>query len=429
MVAIALDIVYFNKGNSTNYFHNFLSSGNISEKFNSIGDNKLNDQNINSKSNEKNILIVFNLFSNKIKKIFISNCSIVDCLTIGKNENFIFACREDGVFDIYDIKKVDEVYYNYKVSELNITREIENVNKNLVFNSHNPDLQNNIFEYNLSLPILSSISSFDSNHSIKMDNKIIKILRKGNYESNKIYTLDKRGNLFFMVATLNYSKLSNDKFKKINNNQNDNNFLKKLYEVNIEEKLKSILKGNELKCYDIKIYKKDRNINNEKLDSNNVNFYQDIFLINSNLGMIKLTLIGKNDFNIRIIYNNYVEKNILTSFDLSDTGLILASFSDMTIKVLDINDFTCIFYVNIAMDNLDTTINKVYWASVICKNIDKKLIRKSLTANFFAITSKNEFIIYDLNQKNKNDIKKIKKKIELGTKKGLNRKNSIIDFS
>ena len=58
-----------------------------------------------------------------------------------------------------------------------------------------------------------------------------------------------------------------------------------------------------------------------------------------------------------------------------------------------------------------------------------KLIRKSLSANIFLVTNKNEFIIFDLNQKNKGDLRKIKKKIELSAKKKLNRLNSIVDYS
>jgi hypothetical protein len=349
-------------------------------------------------------------------------------LTIGKNENFILTCREDGIFDIYDIKKEEEVYYNYKISDVNITREIKNVNQSLSINNDSNTFNHNL-ENNISLPFYSSFASFDSDKAIKMDNEIIKIFRKGNNESNKIYSLDKRGNLLLMVATINGSKLSYKKNKNFNNNEKNSSVLKKLYEIKLEENLKSILKGNDLKCYDIKIFQNQKNSINEDLNFNDINYFQNIFLINSNLGLIKLTLIGKNDYKIRIVYNNFEEKNLITAFDLSDTGLILASFSDLTIKVLDINDFTSIFQVNIGLENVDSTINKVYWASVICKDQRNKQVRKSLTANFFAITSKNDFIIYDLNQKNKIDLKKIKKKIELGTKKGLNRKNSFIDFS
>lgn len=428
MVAIALDLIYFNKENeNSKFFHNFLSCGNIFDSYNSTANNKYNSS-FSPKSNEKNLLIIFNLFSNKIKRIFISNCRIVDCLTIGKNENFILTCREDGIFDIFDIKKVDEVYYNYKVSEVNITRETHKMNQSS-FISNETNALNDNFEKSIGLPVYSSCAAFDSEDSIKMQSEIIKVMRKGASESNRIYSLDKRGNLLLMIATINASKSSSNKNKKVNSDDKNTNLLKKLYEVKLEEKLKSILKGNDLKCYDIKIFQNDRNANKENFNANNINFYQDIFLINSNLGLIKLTLIGKNDFNIRIVYNNFEEKNLITAFDMSDTGLILVSFSDLTIKVLDINDFTSIFQVNLGLENVDSTINKVFWASVICKSDRKKQVRKTLTANFFAITSKNEFIIYDLNQKNKIDLRKIKKKIELGTKKGLNRKNSFIDFS
>lgn len=429
-----MDIIYFNKENeSFNYFHNFLSSGNIFDNLNNINENEKNLKNKTNyfstcKSNEKNLLIIFNLFSNKIKRIFFSNCRITDCITLGKNENFILTCREDGIFDIFDIKKNDEVYYNYKISEVNITREIK-TNKNIDNNNDHKN-QNEAYDKNIGLPFYSTYDTIDTENIIKMENEIFKIIKKTNNDSNRIYALDKRGNLLIMVSSIKGNKMNSKNNKSNIYNCKSQNLLKKLYEIKLKDKLKPLLKGNDLKCFDIKRLQNENDIfNNDNLNANNVNFYQDIFLINSNLGLIKLTLIGKNDFNIRIIYNNFEEKNLITAFDLSDTGLILVAFSDLTIKVIDIENFTSIFQVNLPMEAVDTTLNKVFWASVICKNEKKKLIRRSLTANFFVITSKNEFIIYDLNQKNKVEIKKIKKKIELGAKKGLNRKNSFVDFS
>ena len=258
-----------------------------------------------------------------------------------------------------------------------------------------------------------------------MDYEIIGISKKKINDSSRVYCLDKKGNLCILLSLINAGK---QRFNDQNNkNLNSKKILKKLYEINLEEKLKSLLGGRELKCYNMKRLQNEQ-MQNEISDNNNYN-YQEIFLINSNLGLIKLALIGKNDFNLRIVYNNLQEKNLLTAFDLSDDGLIIAAFSDMTVKVLELDDFSNIFQINVELGNINTVLNKIFWASVICKNEKKKLIRKSLIANFFVISSKNDFIIYDLNQKNKSDVKKIKKKIELGSKKNLNRKSSIIEFS
>jgi len=307
---------------------------------------------------------------------------------------------------------------------VNITREINNY----IYEEEN---LNDTQIKNIGLPFYSTYDTLETESSIKMENEIIKIIKKTNNESHRIYALDKRGNLLLMISSVRGNKTSSKNRKLNGNSYKSKNLIKKLYEINLKYKLNGLLKGNELKCFDIRRLETEIDLinNNENLNSNNFNFFQDIFLINSNLGLIKLTLIGKNDFNIRIIHNNYEEKNIITAFDLSDTGLILVAFSDLTIKIINLYDVTTIFQVNLPIESMDTTINKVFWASVICKNDKKKLIRRSITANIFAITSKNEFIIYDLNQKNKVDIKKVKKKIELGAKKGLNRKNSCVEFS
>ena len=57
---------------------------------------------------------------------------------------------------------------------------------------------------------------------------------------------------------------------------------------------------------------------------------------------------------------------------------------------------------------------------MICKNKIQKVFRRDLLSNFFLISSKNDFYLFDL----KKAPKKPKKKIELGSKKGLNSKNS-----
>jgi len=439
LVVVALDIIYYDKENDRNIcFHNFLSGGNVFDYVNSKDEydkkNKYEMTTNNTKTNEKYLLIVFNLFLNKINRIFYSNCRIIDCMVLGRNDDLILTCREDGFFNIYDIKKINENFFNYNSSTLNITRQSnENILKNeMKENSIYKDLSNIDFTSKnldniIESPIYSSFESTGSENILRMENEIIKIIKKSINSSDTIYSLDKAGTMFIMICSIkgyNYRKKNdNTKYKNLN-------ILKKLYEINLSQRLQHLLKGNELKCYDMKKLNNDREIlNYGNIHSNNINTYYDIFLINTNLGLIKLILNRKNDFNIRMIHNNFEEKNLLTAFDISDNGLILAAFTDLTIKVLDLVDFNPIFEVNLALQNCDTLINKVFWATVICKNDKKQLIRKSLTANIFVITSKNEFIIYDLNQKNKIDIKKIKKKIELGAKKKLNRQNSKIDIS
>lgn len=464
LVGISADIIYYNSSerSSNIIFTNFLTNGNIldtealSGQDNLIGNDRSrsvsNKPKVNNipdtlsslpKANEKNILFIFNMFKNKIERIFHSSSRILDMQTIGKNENFIITCRQDGYFDIYDIKKFDEIYFNYKVSEVNITRQKSLVNvKNE--EEKNPEISNNEGRNNndikICLPIFSSFENFESENIIKMENEIIKIIKKTNNKNDSIrlYAIDKNGNILVLIPLINSAdRKSGNSISGGNTNINNKNsyylssknLLKKLYEIKISEKLKNMLENKELKCYDIKEFKnEDYERENNVGNPFNKN-YQDVFFINTNLGLIKLSLLGKNDFNLRIVYNNFTEKNILTAFDISDTGLILAAFSDLTVKVIEIEDFSCIFQVYVPCESLDTVIDKIFWASIICKDDRKKLIRKSLIANFFATNSKNEFIIYDLNQPNKSDSLKIKKKIDLGSKRKLNRINSLIDFS
>ena len=58
-------------------------------------------------------------------------------------------------------------------------------------------------------------------------------------------------------------------------------------------------------------------------------------------------------------------------------------------------------FISCVIDDINdsTLINNIVWSKVICKNENNKLIRRHLLANFFIFTSKNEFIIYDLNKK------------------------------
>jgi hypothetical protein len=365
-------------------------------------------------------------------------------LTLGKNENFILTAREDGIFDLFNIKKYDDINYSYKISSVNLTRET-NLNNNV----------KNI-NINISLPLYSSFDSLRKDLSINMPNEIINVIKKQIKSTTKIFAIDKSGNLLVMISLINSNEFSNGNLnpninsKEINNNSNINRpLLKRLYSVDLNEKLKFLLNKNTLKIYEMKRFFNEINTNNtntnkdfdfEKTNKNfnignetdNYNNNDDIFFINSNLGLFMIKLIGKNDCNIRIIYNNFNEKNILSSFDVSDSGLILAGFADLSIRVIEMKDFKIIFQLNLPIENISTIIDKIFWASVICKsdnNNSNKLIRKSLTANIFVITNKNEFIIFDLNQKSKADLRTIKKKIELSAKKKLNRLNSIVDYS
>jgi len=117
---------------------------------------------------------------------------------------------------------------------------------------------------------------------------------------------------------------------------------------------------------------------------------------------LKIKIKGKNDYDINSISDEYI-----TAFDVSDSGHILISLNDLTIKILDEKNYSVIYQTVVTDINPESVIDKIYWSNIICKNENNKLVRKNLLANFYIISSKNEFFIFDLNQKNKTDIKVI----------------------
>ena len=74
-------------------------------------------------------------------------------------------------------------------------------------------------------------------------------------------------------------------------------------------------------------------------------------------------------------------------------------------------------------------INNIVWSKVICKNKNNKLLKKNLLANFFVFTSKNGLVIFDLNQKKIEKLRKVFKFKDFGKSPKLTRKNSLIEMS
>jgi hypothetical protein len=171
----------------------------------------------------------------------------------------------------------------------------------------------------------------------------------------------------------------------------DNFNLNKIYSFEINPKYLTNINNIQLKCIDMKISFKN-------------NSYNEIVFILTNIGLFKLITQGKIEYSINSIYDNS-DGNIITSFDISDNGYIVCAFNDFTISIIDENNSSTIFTTYVPTLSSDTVIDKTYFESVICKNEKGKLVRKSLTANIYLITSKNDFIIFDFNQKNDQDLK------------------------
>jgi hypothetical protein len=251
--------------------------------------------------------------------------------------------------------------------------------------------------------------------------KMIKIVNKNNENSDdidKLYELfifDQTGSL--ISYQLNDSDLrSYTRLEHIFNepyiNSDLNPLIKRCFNT-LPDKVANI-KGNILtEIYDIKYYK------------------ENVIYILCNFGLCKLTIEGKDTFLCDVVYYSLSEENTnsMTCFDISDLGQIVCCFNDKSVKIIDA-DTKAIIYSSF-VDNIDdsTLINNIYWSKVICKNIKNKLIRRTLLANFFIFTSKNEFIIYDLNQKKIESIRKVKKFKEFGKPLKLSRKNSLIEMS
>jgi hypothetical protein len=163
-----------------------------------------------------------------------------------------------------------------------------------------------------------------------------------------------------------------------------------------------------------------------------IKYYRENMLyILCNFGLCKLTIEGKDTFLCDPIYYSLSQENMnsMTSFDISDLGQIVCGFNDKSVKIIDAENKSILY--SSVVDSIDETtlINNIQWSKAICKNIKNKLIRRTLLANFFIFTSKNEFVIYDLNQKKIESLRKIKKFKEFGKILNLSRKNSLIDMS
>ena len=294
--------------------------------------------------------------------------------------------------------------------------------------------KNNNPKYKLILPIFSSYNiQFNKNQSedqnLTKENisfnsevkKMIKIVNKNNENSDdidKLYELfifDQTGSL--ISYQLNDSDLrSYTRLEHIFNepyiNSDLNPLIKRCFNT-LPDKVANI-KGNILtEIYDIKYYK------------------ENVIYILCNFGLCKLTIEGKDTFLCDVVYYSLSEENTnsMTCFDISDSGQIVCCFNDKSVKIIDA-DTKSIIYSSF-VDNIDdsTLINSICWSKAICKNIKNKLIRRTLLANFFIFTSKNEFIIYDLNQKKIESIRKVKKFKEFGKPLKLSRKNSLIEMS
>lgn len=307
------------------------------------------------------LIIIYNLLTNKEDKIFYSFNSITSMTLLGSSENIILSSRSDGVIDLYDMNNIDEQFFMNFETKVNLLL-VDNIITDL--------------KYKLVIPCYTH---GDTNMNIQIINTRKRIIDNAKSKIFKVYTLNVEG-ILSIYETYDNSLSSIRK--------NEKSPLKKINEINLKNYFANFIT---LKCIDFNYSRKTNN-------------FSDIIIVLCNYGLVKITMQGKEEFNVNIIQLNEDEGRI-TAFDISDTGHILASLSDHTIKIYDEDNNTVIFQSYTPTLSTDTIIDKIYWANIICKNDKNKLVRISSLSNFYLITSKNEFIIYDLNQKNKADIK------------------------
>lgn len=236
-----------------------------------------------------NLLLVININSGIVEKIFYSFSRITCICAINEYEDIIIGGREDGVIDIFDMKPINEKFYlNY-----------ENLNKNIIFYEDDNEIRP---QFNLKLPQFSTQNYHNS--------KIIK-LKKMKLENNsfKIISLDFNGNIMIWEC------LDKD-IKEIH--KIDNPPIRMIKEISLDRILSRDNNGKKIKCFNMEM----------KISLNN----RDSLYILSNLGLLKIEIDISEQHIYTFIHNNEIEPAVLTAFSLSDNGYLLCSYNDSCIK-------------------------------------------------------------------------------------------------
>ena len=386
--------------------------------------------------NSANLIMIYDIFTKKVLKTLFCQSKVNDMVTIGEGENLLVTVRVGGEFDVFDIsQKGDDSNEDLGIKYF-MGFEPEYANNNISLGRE--DLNNNKTtskkispKFKLILPIFSSYNFVQSLNIDKKENsnlnfnsqvkKMIKVINKNTENKNyidKLYELfifDQTGYLIsfqFSDSEIRSTTRLDHIFNEPYINSDLNPLIKRCFNTlpdNGDYSKENLL----TEIYDIKYYK------------------ENILYILCNFGLCKLTIEGKDTFLCNLIYSSISEEtpNSMTCFDISDLGQIVCCFNDKTVKVIDGENKELLISSVVDGINDSTLINNIMWSKVICKNENNKLIRRTLLANFFILTSKNEFIIYDLNQKKTENLRKIKKLKDFGKGLKLSRKNSVIDMS
>ena len=383
-----------------------------------------------------NLIMIYDIYTKNVIKTLFSQSKVKDMVAIGEGENLLVTVRVGGEFDIFDISQKgddnnEEIGIKYFMGF-----EPDYANNNISLGR--VDLKNDVNasktnspKFKLILPIFSSYNFLHSgfvNKEINGDltfnsqvKKMIKVINKNTENRNyidklyELFTFDQTGYLISFQFTDSDIR-STTRLEHIFN------------EPYINFDLNPLIK----RCFNTMPDNGDYSKENLLTEIYDIKYYRDNMLyILCNFGLCQLTIEGKDTFLCNMIYSSISEENqnTMTCFDVSDLGQIVCCFNDRSVKVFDGQTKELLISSLASGVNDSTLINNIMWSKVICKNENNKLIRRSLLANFFIFTSKNEFIIYDLNQKKVENLRKVKVLKELAKGLKLSRKNSLIDMS
>ena len=387
--------------------------------------------------NSVNLIMIYDIFTKKIIKTLFSQSKVNDMVTIGEGENLLVTVRVGGEFDVFDITQKGDDNNNEEIGiKYFMGFESDYINNNMSLGREDLTTQKNnspkiIPKFKLILPIISTYNiinikniSTGENENINFNSQVKKMIRVINKNSENKTFIDKLYEIFTIDQTgylLSFQFTDTDirSFTRLENVFN---------ELYINSDLNPLIK----RCFNIMPDNGDYSKENLLTEIYDIKYYKDnMIYILCNFGLCKLTIEGKDTFLCNIIYSSVDKENLnqMTCFDISDLGQIVCCFNDKSVKV--INDENKELLISSVVDGVNdsTLINNIMWSKVICKNENNKLIRRHLLANFFIFTSKNEFIIYDLNQKKTENLRKIKKLKEFAKGLKLSRKNSLIDMS
>jgi hypothetical protein len=332
-----------------------------------------------------NLIIIYNLYTNREEKIFFSFSKITHMILLGCSENMILTCNNEINLEIFDLKCIDEKYCQIFENKNNPINQSYSSNK----------ICDSNLKFKLKLSTYSSGQICDSNF-VSVYKKLIETKNKN--KNYKLFILNSEGGVIIYEISEN---LIDTNFSSQEASLGNKFPLRNISKLDLGNKLERLLNSetesfNNLKCLELNLSKKYSNS------------FSEILYILTNLGLAKVTLEGKDDVYLNSVYkinSEFYDCNKITSFDVSDTGHLALAFSDFTIKIIDEVNFNTIFQTFASTLSHDTVLDKIFFANIICKNEKSRLIKKSLIANLYVITSKNEFIIFDMNQKNKAEIK------------------------